>query len=98
MLINLAFLGADASVYIIMLVFFIIGLLISIIAKKKSIVIILGVLTIICEICSLIETPKFLAGNGVAVIQMWAVIVEIAVLPVFIGSLMSFIYFRHRSR
>ncbi|NLP30732.1 MAG: hypothetical protein GX363_06345 [Clostridiales bacterium] len=84
MLINLAFIGAGVDLYIIMLVFFIIGLLL---VKKKTTVIFLGVLTLICEICSLIETPEHLAGTGVAVIQMWAIVAETIILPLFIGSL-----------
>ena len=50
MLINLA-IGAGEDLYIIMLVFFIIGLLF-----QEKTTVILGVLTLICEICSLIET------------------------------------------
>lgn len=80
--------SADFSVYIPIILFLIAGMT----AKSKSTVIILGILTVMCEIIYQIETPRFLAGEGVAVIQMWTLFIELAILPAFIGSLISLVY------
>lgn len=86
--------NADISVFIIMIVFLIAGMT----TKSKSTVIILGILTVICEIFFQIETPRFLAGEGVAVIQMWTLLIELAILPAFTGSLISLVYKRLKKK
>lgn len=86
--------SADISVYIPMILFLIAGMT----AKRKSTVIILGILTVMCEIFYQIETPSFLSGEGVAVIQMWTLLIELAILPAFIGSLISLGYNKFKKK